>query len=580
MSEDARVDPRASGGRLLRGVPVFTGLSGENRDRLAALGTNVELAAGDWLLREGEEADVMYVIRSGRLDVLVEGPPETLVRTLRRGDVVGELALLHAGRRTASVRARRDSELLELSRSQFEELVRREPGFALGLTRALGAQLAASRTPIASASPPRTIAVVRLDAGAPGSEAVERFASGLAQAGRLARLDPSRGTEAELLGVIERAEREAERVLLVSGTADEAWTKLCLREADLIVALTSGEPDGGWRVHSAALQGCELLVAGRPSPGLISSLHPREAQVISDPGKLPRALDRTARRLAGRAVGVVLSGGGARAFAHLGVLEELCAAGLVIDRIGGVSLGAVVAAGIATGADPDAVYRIFRESFEKTNPTADYAVPAYALLRGGRVRRMLAQSFGDLRIEELPIRFFCLSCDLVTREAVEHRSGPLHEAVYASLAIPALFPPMAAPDGGVLVDGGVLDNLPVAAMARSGEGPVIASDVTGRVGSFRRAGRPRLVRLAGRARRALTGTESELPRLGETIVRAVTVGSIDTVAAARQHADLVISPEVDGVGLTDWKRLDAVREMGRKAAQAALPELAGFLPRT
>ena len=88
-------------------MPVFTGLSGENRDRLAALGTNVVLAAGDWLLREGDEADVMYVIRSGRLDVLVEGPPETLVRTLRRGDVVGELALLHAGRRTASVRARR-----------------------------------------------------------------------------------------------------------------------------------------------------------------------------------------------------------------------------------------------------------------------------------------------------------------------------------------------------------------------------------------------------------------------------------------------------------------------------------------
>jgi NTE family protein len=152
--------------------------------------------------------------------------------------------------------------------------------------------------------------------------------------------------------------------------------------------------------------------------------------------------------------------------------------------------------------------------------------------------------------------------------------------VYASLAIPALFPPMAAPDGGVLVDGGVLDNLPVAAMARSGEGPVIASDVTGRVGSFRRAGRPRLVRLAGRARRALTGTESELPRLGETIVRAVTVGSIDTVAAARQHADLVISPEVDGVGLTDWKRLDAVREMGRRAARAALPELDRCLSRS
>ncbi len=183
----------------MRGVPVFTGLSRENRDRLAALGTNVVLAAGEWLLREGDAADVMYVIRSGRLDVLVEGPPETLVRTLRRGDVVGELALLHAGRRTASVRARRDSVLLEVSRAQFEALVRQEPGFAVGLTRALGAQLAASRAPIASAPPPRTIAVVRLDPGAPGPEAVERLAAGLRGGGQrraAGRLPGDRGRDA------------------------------------------------------------------------------------------------------------------------------------------------------------------------------------------------------------------------------------------------------------------------------------------------------------------------------------------------------------------------------------------------
>ena len=216
------VEPHASGGRLLRGVPVFTGLSGENRERLAALGTNVVVAAGDWLLREGEEADVMYVIRSGRLDVLVEGPPETLVRTLRRGDVVGELALLHAGRRTASVRARRDSELLELSRSQFEALVRQEPGFAVGLTRAVGAQLAASRSPTASAPPPRTIAP---SCGwTPRPRGRRRWSGSPWGSGRRAASHGwtgPRGARPSLLGVIERAEREAERVLLVAGPAGE-----------------------------------------------------------------------------------------------------------------------------------------------------------------------------------------------------------------------------------------------------------------------------------------------------------------------------------------------------------------------
>jgi predicted acylesterase/phospholipase RssA len=71
-------------------------------------------------------------------------------------------------------------------------------------------------------------------------------------------------------------------------------------------------------------------------------------------------------------------------------------------------------------------------------------------------------------------------------------------------------------------------------------------------------------------RRGLTGSEAALPRLGETILRTVTVGSTDTVAAGRRHADLVITPRVDHIGLMDWRRLDEARELGREAARTAL----------
>ncbi len=115
----------------------------------------------------------MFIVASGRLDIVHEGPPETLIRVLRRGDVVGELALLRAGTRSASVRARRDSELLSLGRDAFEALIREAPSFALGLTRAMGSQLAASRSPVVSATPPRTIAVLGVDRSAPASEVAE-----------------------------------------------------------------------------------------------------------------------------------------------------------------------------------------------------------------------------------------------------------------------------------------------------------------------------------------------------------------------------------------------------------------------
>src|SRR5205823_1263815 len=114
------------------------------------------------------------------------------------------------------------------------------------------------------------------------------------------------------------------------------------------------------------------------------------------------------------------------------------------------------------------------------------------------------------------------SCDLIAREAVVHRTGPVVDAVYSSLAIPGVFPPVATADGQLLVDGGVLDNLPVATMARTGEGPAIAVEVTGRMGQFGAAGRLGMERLGRPLRRALTGNEARIPRLGETIVRTVT----------------------------------------------------------
>ncbi len=551
---------------FLRNVPVLAGLPDELLQRLAPEVDEVSVRAGEWILRDGEAANSLFIVRSGRIEIVDEGPPEAVIRILRRGDVLGELALLRQGTRSMSARARRDVELLELGRARFEALIQEAPSFALGLTRALGAQLAASRTPIVAAPPPQTIAVVGIDREAPVSEVAHGLADALAAHGSVAMLS-SGG-----LQTIDQAERDADRVVLLAGSdpADE-WSALCVREAHLVLAVTTATPDPAWLANVSALQGCELLVLGPAvSSAVIAELEPREVQLLAEAERRGPALEATARRIAGRSVGIVLSGGGARALAHLGVIEELIEAGLRFDRIAGVSLGSLVAASIAMGLEPEAVDEAFHHAFVETNPANDFTLPVHALLRGVKTRRLIENAFGDHRIEELPLRFFCLSCDLVAREPIVHRTGPVADAVFASLAIPGVFPPVATEHGQLLVDGGVLNNLPVAAMARSGEGPVIAVDVTGRIGPFGRARRPGLERLGRPLRRALTGSESSVPRLGETIFRTLTVGSIDTVAAARMHADLVISPDVEGIGLMEWGTLPRVRELGRAAAREAL----------
>jgi predicted acylesterase/phospholipase RssA len=227
-----------------------------------------------------------------------------------------------------------------------------------------------------------------------------------------------------------------------------------------------------------------------------------------------------------------------------------------------------MAGAVVREMDDAAIYDAFRRNFLDQNPSGDYTLPAYSLIRGRKTHRLLDDVFGAIRIEELALRFFSVSADLNSRSLVVHRIGSLRDAIFASLAIPGVFPPIPTPEGQLLVDGGVLDNLPVETMARDAEGPVIAVDVTG-VAPWRPAETPSSSWWAG-ARSLISGRRVELPRLAETMLRTLAVGSRDTVAAARRHADLVITPNVERAGLLDWKQLPYMREAGRAAVRDML----------
>jgi len=557
---------------FLRHVPVLAALPEQLLEHLAGQAREVHVPAGRWILREGDPGGSMFIVAGGRVDVVREGPPETLLRVLRRGDVIGELALLQEGVRSASARAQRDTDLLELGRAEFESLLEHAPSFAVGMARALAAQVAVSRGQRTSVSPPRMIAVVGLDGAAPAAEVGQMLADALGVHGPTARLHSGD------VASVARAERDSPRVVLVApGHPQDEWTRLCLSEADAVLAVTAGRPDPAWMMQVSALRGCELLAIGvAVDEEMLRMLLPREVQVVARHVDRKLVLDAMARRLAGRSLGIVLSGGGARALAHIGVLEELRAVGLRFDRVAGVSMGALIAALAAMGLDGEEMYDTCVRGLVKKNPTRDFTLPAYSFIRGATTRRLLHDVFGERRIEELPHRFFCLSCDLASREAVVHRTGRLFDAVYPSLALPGVFPPVSDGRGRLLVDGAVLDNLPAAAMACRGEGPVIAVDAT--IGPQRKpAQRPRPARIGRTFRRVLTGSEHAIPRFTETIVRSMTVGSANSVATACSQANLVITPAIEGIGLLDWKAIDRMRELGRDAVRRALDADPGLL---
>ena len=552
---------------------LFGGFSTVIGAQLSDQTERISLAAGEWVFREGDRAEHAYVVHSGRVEIVAEHPSEVILRQVKRSEMLGEHALLMGGLRTASARASRDCELTRLSRAQFEKLLFESPGFALGLLRAMATQISSVRAPSGEPTTPGTIAVIGLDPGAPVARIGAELATAIKAHAGVEELKPEADRdESEFRGLLKRTEAMTQHVVLTAGceAVGDPWARFSLREADVVIAVTTGSPNPEWLQQPKLLEGCELIVLDAPLNPDLLAFAPREVQVVRGEPALRDAIGATARRLAGRAVGLVLSGGGARAFAHLGVLEELEKTGIAIDRYAGVSLGALISGVAAGGAGSGEMIELGRRFFVDSNPATDYTIPAYSLIRGGKTRQRLRGFFGERRIEELARRWFCVSSDLVSRELIVHRTGPMADAIYSSLALPGIFPPVPTKEGRLLVDGGVIDNLPVETMARRAEGPIIAVDVTQRLGMPAPARRPGLEWLARRMRRVLTGHEDRLPALPETIAGSIALGSSDTVNAALQHADLVISPRVDGVGMLDWDQLPRALEIGRRAAREAL----------
>ncbi len=529
---------------VLGGVPLLAGADEVSLAALSAEAEPLRVLAGDWALREGDEARELYVVLRGRLQVVAEDG--RTLRTLGPGAAIGELALLTGAPRSASVQAVRDSTLLRLPRERFDELMERDAHFAATVARELAVLLQASGGLSAPASRPSLFALRALGPGVPLAAVARSLASSLGRYGTVEIL----GADSAGTGAVERAEDESTHVLLVDETGAGAWSDLCTRQADRLLLVATSDSAG-----VAPAPNADLVMLGPAEGGvvgrLVDTIAPRALHRLATTEPGDPGAGRLARRLVGRALGIVLSGGGARGFAHIGALEELERDGIELDRYGGCSMGSFIAAMAAAGWKPAEIRDRCHEELVRRSPFNDYTLPRVALIRSRKAGRMLERLFGELAIEELAKPLFTVSADLLSSRLVVHRRGSLLEAVGASMSIPGLVPPL--PHAGrLLVDGGVLNNLPVDAMAETAEGPIVAVDVVRRLDPA-----------------DVTG-EQPLPSIMETLSRATVLGSVERAEANRELALVVLTPEVQDVPLRDFRSLDRAIEAGRVATRAAL----------
>ncbi|MFM7271331.1 MAG: patatin-like phospholipase family protein [Actinomycetes bacterium] len=580
---------------LLRESPVFGGLDDGALDLLERALELRSVARGERFIRLGDPADGLYLIASGRVAVSVPRPDGDLVIDEHgRGHVVGEMSLLTDRPRSADVTARRDSHLFFLPTAAFDELVLERPGAWRSISTALIDKLALVNRGVSTSSPATTIAFVPLDDTEPCRDFV---AACVAEIGRLsgsARLVTPADAAAELgpgASALDQATwREAlERTwAVVAALADPeftAWTDACVQHADRVVLVADAtrtpsrravEQEMAARAGSGG-QRCELVLLHPPSTqyprGTRHWLTPREVHrhhhVRTD---RPTDVARVARLLTDRGVGIVFAGGGARGIAHIGVLRALEARGVPIDAVGGASIGSIVGGSVARGDTPDELARILRAAVLDRSPV-DVTLPTVSFAQGARVTQQIRDAAGGLDLEDGWRNFYCVSTNLTRASLEVHRRGPGWFAIRSSFSIPGVFPPMHTDDDEILVDGGMLDNMPIATMRELHAGiRVIAVDVGahkefGTAGATKHGAVSGWRTLASALRRRSVGDAIALPKL---LMRLTELGAVDP----DDLGDCYVRPGLEGISLLDFDRFDDLTRIGE---QDAGPVLDGWL---
>ncbi|TMJ30553.1 MAG: cyclic nucleotide-binding domain-containing protein [Alphaproteobacteria bacterium] len=475
---------------ILSAIPAFATLTSGELEAIAANVERREIRRGEILIREGELPEALYFVASGRFSVLTDRAAEP-VAEIGQGQPIGEIGFFGGIPRTATVSALRDSHVLKITRDRLEHVTRSFPSFRDAVIRSLANRLAESNRIEKQPIIPRTIAVVFAGEGPASSHFLEALREVfiarartlfLTQRALEERFPGSSLDDAEISVWLNSLEVDAEFIFYVADPTPTEWTRKCIRQADLLLLVAAAGAGTG-------INQCERLACSLHPPGARRLVLVHEAR--TDVAKGTRSwlrerdvfmhhhvamqdtadIERLYRFLSGRAVGFVAGGGGAFGSAHLGVYKALREIGADIDFFGGTSVGAAMTAALAAGMDAHRVDNGTHNIFVKHRVFKRYTLPYYALINHKVFDRALKAEYGDTAIEDLWKPFFAVSANLSKKDIMVHRRGPVWEAIRASSSIPGLLPPFFSDRGEMLVDGGIVDTVPLTAMKALKAGP-------------------------------------------------------------------------------------------------------------
>lgn len=472
----------------------FSALADDDRATLSDHLERKFIKRGEALVRQGRPARALYIVVSGRFSVTIEGRKEP-VSEIGPNQPIGEIAFLTGGNRTATVTALRDSIVLRLDRDDFDKLSKQKPEIWRGLTTTMAERLTA--TTAASPDPPdprpRTIAVIRAGNEAIPQRFIDRFIE-VFNGGRNTLVVTS-DTAADMLGcpgdvhseeatrALNELETKHDYIILIADHTLTGWTEKVVRHADLLLLVGHHAKDP----NSNVLEG---FASGYVSPDRrrLVLVHETRTDVRGTRAWLDDRhvimhhhvalndmddFERLRRFIEGEALGFVACGGGALCAAHVGVMKALKENGFTFDILGGTSAGSAMVAAFALGHTPEQMAATIDDMFISHKAMRRYTLPKYSVLDHTNFDQQLKRYFSGRDIEDLWLPTYAVSTNLSRYRVHVHRSGDLWTAIRASASIPVLLPPVYTDDGQMLVDGCLLDNVPIKVMHELKSGPNI-----------------------------------------------------------------------------------------------------------
>jgi NTE family protein len=535
------------------------------------------LPGGAPLYEPGEPAEFLYLVKAGRLGAFRQGEmgERQFLGVIRPGEPAGEMSLITGLPHTGHVVALRDSEILAIAKDRFFDLADQEAEVMTDLARLMMMRTRQTATR-SDGGNPTVFGLIAIDQSVCARDLAEDLERDLESHGFRVTVV---GNESALAPTewFSNVERDHDLVIFAAESHQTTWRSVCGRQVDRMFLIGHGDNRPPAVLDAPmplrANQMIDLVLVHRPltaAPrysdtwldltGAARLFHIRER----DRGDIARL----GRIMTGRSVGLVLSGGGARAYAHVGAIRALHQAQVPIDFVGGVSMGAVIAAGLAMGWDDAEMDRRIRAAFVTSSPLDDIAFPLIAMTRGLKVKDRLREHFGTEEIADLWLPFFCLSSNLTTGATYIHRRGQVRHALRATISLPGVLPPVSL-GKNVLVDGAVMKNFPADVMRSMHQGPVVGIDVT----------RGRSLEAEDvRAPKSLwnwlvSGEWRKGPPIVALLMRAATVSTGRDLASSREATDVLIMPKVDNVDIRDWTAFDPSIAEGFQATQDALEKL-------